>query len=192
MKYYINKNTLEVYGYVDDYIVTNVNLTNKLLLQPNGLPYPEYLTETIDGWYQPDLGFLVDTAKTKAKNDLEDFYDSKEFRTFMIMGKAVLNTSWFRALISDQIEPLKDLVANGTLTNESAVFNYKSNDGSVIPLNLTDLINIRIKMVLNDINPLFSKKEELISQVDILTTQEDIDNWLINAKTSLENLKATL
>ena len=47
-------------------------------------------------------------------------------------------------------------------------------------------------MVLNDINPLFSKKEELISQVDILTTQEDIDNWLINAKTSLENLKATL
>ena len=136
--------------------------------------------------------YNINNNRKQAKNDLQDFYDSEEFRTFIIMGKEVLNTSWFRALISDQIEPLKDLVANGTLTNESAVFNYKSNDGSVIPLNLTALINIRIKMVISDINPLFAKKEELISQVDILTTQEDIDNWLINAKTSLENLKATL
>lgn len=135
---------------------------------------------------------LLNTKKNEVKNSLEEFYNSKEFRTFVIQGQEIVNTSAFRGLISDQIEPLKDLVSKGVHTEETAIFNYVASDGTAIPLKLSELIDIRIKMVINDMNPLFVKKEELLKQVDTLTTIEDINNWLINSKTILQDLKDSL
>ena len=133
---------------------------------------------------------LLKAKKIELKAKLEEFYNSEEFRTFIIMGLPILNTASFRILLSEQIEPLKDMVAKGTPVDQ-AMFNYISPNGSKLSLTLDQLINIRIKMVISDINPLFVEKQRLQQQVDDLT-QEELENWLVESKDKLQALKDSL
>ena len=133
---------------------------------------------------------LLKAKKIELKAKLEEFYNSEEFRTFIIMGLPILNTASFRILLSEQIEPLKDMVAKGTPVDQ-AMFNYISPNGSKLSLTLYQLINIRIKMVISDINPLFIEKQRLQQQVDDLT-QEELENWLVESKDKLQALKDSL
>lgn len=120
-------------------------------------------------------------------NELEAFYKSEEFRTIEVLGAKILNQSWFRSLISEQVVNLKQKIDLKLITEKTAFFPYNDlPNNKVIPLPYRDMIKIIVKLT-DEINNLFALKQGILSEIN---KADNLDVWLAEGISKLKQEKS--
>ncbi len=151
--------------------------------------YYEYynLTPDKNGIFQPDYNAL----KPKLKQELEDYYNSDDFRLVNMGGFGIPNRKYIRDLAEEGVTAYADKVVNGSIGRGDTLPIEWKLDGQKIPLTYAFLCDVS-EILTRMINALYIKKDDLCDELDLSVDDSYINGWLKNSKTELDNYKATL
>ncbi len=114
---------------------------------------------------------IKDYKKQKEK-ELENFYDSDEMRLEVHYGATLPNRSWFKSELN------KEIVA------ATSDFLWYLDDGSKLNVN-SEQIKAVFKELVKNMKLLFYIKRQLLIDLDLLTTKEQVNKWLEAGKKAL-------
>lgn len=118
---------------------------------------------------------LTEAKETKIK-ELETYHDSTEVKEMTINNYYNLSlNSKGRALIDEQIQHLSQKIAKGALTQETAIFNYAYNGGSVA-ITIEQLESLYIFM-LDTVNANFAVYKTHSFAINALTSVDEVESY---------------